>query len=145
MREPGLDGSRIRALREVKGIRTQKALADLVGVPQSHIWDFEKGKLRNQNVFLRVADELECTTDFLFRRGLFKAADKPEELREAASQMAFDCYCARLNVAQIDKDRCRRVLGHFSAPLSSDGWQALAEMISRAVDPPSPLAGRVSA
>ena len=67
-----LDGGRLKALRELKGHRTQQALADLVTVSQSHIWDMEHGKLRNADVFVRVADELECTTDFLFRRGPFK-------------------------------------------------------------------------
>lgn len=126
MREPGLDGARIRGLRELKGIRSQQALADRVGgVQQSNIWDLEKGKLRNQAVFLRVADELDCTTDFLFRRGPFKDADGPEQLRQAASQMAFDCYSARLNTPQSDRDRCGQVLGHASAPITADGWQAL--------------------
>jgi hypothetical protein len=105
----------------------------------------ENGKLRNQSVFLRVADELYCTTDFLFRRGPFKDADEPDELREAASQMAFDFYIERLHVSQIDRDRCARVLGHGSAPVTAHGWQDLAEMIRRAVDPPSPVPGRIVA
>jgi transcriptional regulator with XRE-family HTH domain len=144
--EPGLDGKRIRAIRELKGISTQKALGELVGVAQSHIWDLESGKLRNQAVFLRVADELECTTDFLFRRGPFKDADSPDALREAASRMAFDVFCDRLSVPAIDKDRCGKIVGrHAEAPITADGWQALAEMIAIAVDPPSPIAGRITA
>jgi transcriptional regulator with XRE-family HTH domain len=144
--EPGLDGARIRAVRTLKGIATQVALGELVGVLQSHISDLENGKLRNQAVFLRVADELECTTDFLFRRGPFKDADEPDALREAVSRMSFDFFCARINVSQIHKDRCEKIVGrHVSAPISADEWQALAEMIALAVEPTSPIIGRISA
>lgn len=137
-----LDGSRIKALRELKGLWTQKDLGDRVGVSQSHIWDLENGKLRNQAVFLRIADELECTTDFLFRRGPFKNAARPSALREAASRMAFDVFSAGVNVAKEDRERCSRVLGHPSAPITADGWKALAEMIALAMRGPTPIEGR---
>ena len=85
-----VDGGRIKTLRELKGIWSQQALATLVGAAQPQICDLEKGKVRNIDVFLRVADELDCTTDFLFRRGPFAGADTPEAVREAASQMSFE-------------------------------------------------------
>src|SRR6266550_2273605 len=140
----GLDGSRLKSLREMKGLRRQQALADLVGVPQSHICDLEKGKLRNEEIFLRVADELDCTTDFLFRRGPFKNADTPELLRAAGSRMAFDSFVERLNVTALEKERCRRVLGHPYAPVTADGWNAFAEMVALAVgsQPPRIRAAR---
>jgi transcriptional regulator with XRE-family HTH domain len=146
MREPGLDGVRLKAFRELKGFRSQKDLAELVGVSQPHICDMESGKLRNPAVFLRVADELDCTTDFLFRRGPFKDAEKPEEVREAASQMAFDLFVERLDVSVARKQRCARVLGHPDAPLTMRAWKSLAEMIDRALgDAEPPRIGRVSA
>ena len=140
-----LDGVRLKALRELKRIRSQQALADLVKVPQSHIWDLEKGKLRNQDVFVRVADELDCTTDFLFRRGPFKDADEPDDLRDAASRMAFDLFIERLDVAPLQRERCERVLGHRDAPVTVKGWKSLAEMIDRAIGPQPTRIGLASA
>jgi transcriptional regulator with XRE-family HTH domain len=145
MREPGLDGARLKAFRELKSFRSQQELASLVGVPQPHISDMESGKLRNQAVFLRVADELDCTTDFLFRRGPFKDADQPEEMREAASQMAFDFFVERLDVGPAQTERCARVLGHPDAPISVKGWKSLAEMIDRALGTDPPRIGRATA
>jgi transcriptional regulator with XRE-family HTH domain len=144
--EAGLDGARLQATRELKGVSTQAALGARVGVPQPHISDLENGKLRNQSVFLKVADELECTTDFLFRRGPFKDADEPIALREAVSRMALDVFCDRINVPQVHKDRCEKIVGrHAGAPITADGWLELAEMIALAVDAPSPVVGRISA
>ena len=140
-----LDGARIRALRELKGLRTQQALADLVKVPQSHICDLEKGKLRNPEVFVKVADELDCTTDFLFRRGPFRDADSPDDLRKVASEMAFAFFAERLDVSVVQQERCRRVVGHPDAPVTMMGWKSLAEMIDRAVGTPPPRRGLVSA
>lgn len=131
----GLDGARLKALRELKGLRTQQALADIVCVPQSHICDLEKGKLRNAGVFVRVADELDCTTDFLLRRGPFKHADQPSELRDAASRMAFDVFSSNLDISQQRRELCRRVIGHRAAPLTADAWVDLSEQIEMAVGP----------
>jgi len=105
----------------------------------------ERGKLRNQRVFLKVADTLDCTTDFLFRRGPFAATDDSDALRNAASAMAFEVFERRINVSARDKARCRRLLGHVGAPLTADAWQILAEMITLAIDPPTPVAGRIGA
>ena len=130
-----LDGARIRATREVKGFRTQDALAKVIGVPQPHICDLEKGKLRNAEVFVRVADVLECTTDFLFRRGQFALADSAEEVRRAVSQMAFDVFAKRPDVTEQRLEWCRRTLGHSASPVTADGWMNLAEQIEMAVRP----------
>src|SRR5260221_7082527 len=130
-----LDGVRIRVLRELKGLQTQQALAGLVGVPQSHVCDLEHGKLRNSTVFVRVADKIDCTTDFLFRRGRFKNAEPSEQIRHAAIRMAFDCFAARLDVTADQRARCQRVVAHPGAPMTSDGWKVLAEMIDRAIGP----------
>jgi transcriptional regulator with XRE-family HTH domain len=136
-----IDGARVRALRELKGIRTQQALADIVKVAQSSICDLEKGKRRNDDVFLRVADELDCTTDFLFRRGPFKDADDPDKLQDAASRMAFDCFVGSTNIDPVHRERCARVLGHPEAPVTAKGWKALAEMIDLAIGPQLPIIG----
>ena len=136
-----LDGVRLKALRELKGFRSQQAFADAIGVSQSHICDLENGKLRNQDVFVRIADELQCTTDFLFHRGPFRDADQPVAFREAASRMAFDIFSERLNVPIIQIERCARVLGHADAPITAQGWKSLGEMIDRAIGPTPPKIG----
>lgn len=129
----------------MKGLLTQQALAERVGASQSHICDLEKGKLRNDEVFLKIADELDCTTDFLFRRGRFRRADKPRELRDAVSLMAFEVFLQRHDVTQTERDRCERVLGHPEAPLTATAWKALAEMIERAVSQSPPKVERFRA
>ena len=136
-----IDGHRLRALRELKGLRTQQALAALVKVSQSHICDFEKGKLRNPEVFVKIADELDCTADFLFRRGPFRNADAPDELRKAASQMALEIFTDRINVTPLQRERCQRVLGHPDAPVTSQGWKSLTEIVELAIGSPPPHLG----
>lgn len=136
-----LDGARLRALREIKGFRSQQAFADAIGVPQSHICDLENGKLRNQEVFVRIADELDCTTDFLFGRGPFRNAEEPTGFRNAISRMAFDVFVERLDVTIIQIERCARVLDHPDAPITARSWKALAEMIDRAIGPTTPKIG----
>lgn len=130
-----LDGGRLRALRELKGIRSQQALADLVDESQSHICDLENGKLRNHDVFLKVANALDCETDFLHARGRYKTVDLRTDsgnLRAAASEMAFVFFVADCaNEEWIA--RCRKVLGHKAAPITSEAWLHLAEQIERAV------------
>ena len=143
----GLDGKRIKALRELKNLGSQQAFAQRIAVPQSHISDLEKGKLRSTPVFLRVADALNCTTDFLFQRGPFASVRSAEQLRGAAAKMAFDIF--ELSLGRMDSktkdrwvNRCRRVVHHSTAPMTPENWRALAEQIDLAVgmDEPGPRA-----
>jgi transcriptional regulator with XRE-family HTH domain len=131
------DGARLKALRELKGIHSQQALADLVGLPpgkQPYICDLEKGRIRNQDLFLKVADALDCETDFLYARGRFKNIDLREgsiQLREAASEMAFVFFVER-EIDERWRIRCRRVRGHKAAPITADAWCDLAEQMDLA-------------
>jgi len=53
-------GERLRDLRVKRGL-TQQALADLVGVPQTHVSAMERGvKLPTLHTVLRLAVALEC-------------------------------------------------------------------------------------
>jgi transcriptional regulator with XRE-family HTH domain len=145
MSQEGLDGARVKALRELKGIWSQQALADRVGVPQPHICDLERGKVRNIEVFLKVADELDCTTDFLFRRGPFADAENPEAFRAAASQMSFAVFASAIDVSLVQRERCQRVLAHPAAPVTANGWKSLAEMVELAVGPTPPTVRQLRA
>jgi transcriptional regulator with XRE-family HTH domain len=138
----GVDGKRIKALRILKGFESQQSFARKIGVPQSHISDLESGRLRSTPVFLRVADVLDSTTDFLFGRGPFRKVKGAAELRAVASRMAFDVFVSTLDEEeeQAWKVRCARVVNHPAAPITSRGWRALAEQIDLAVggEHPSP-------
>lgn len=142
----GLDGSRLKALRILKGLGGQQAFAAAIGVAQSHVSDLEQGKLRNQAVFVKVADLLDCTTDFLFRRGPYKRADSARRFREAACRMAFDVFAERLGTSDPGKrerwlNRCARVIGHKAAPITADGWNDLAEQLDLVMGKGEPKPG----
>ena len=55
-----LFGDRLRELRSKRGL-TQQALADLVGIPQTHVSAMERGvKLPTLLTVLRLAAALDC-------------------------------------------------------------------------------------
>jgi transcriptional regulator with XRE-family HTH domain len=75
-----LFGERLRVLREKRGM-TQQALADLVGVPHTHVSQMERGvKLPNLFTVLRLAVALECKPSALVR--VFDTADVRDLLRD---------------------------------------------------------------
>lgn len=131
----GLDGRRVRQIRKLKGFASQQAFARIIGVPQSHISDLEQGRIRSTAVFLKVADRLECTTDFLFRRGRFRKTAAAAALRDAACRMAFDVFVDSLESLPDEArrnrwvERCSRVIGHKAAPVTSGAWKNLAEQL----------------
>ena len=142
----GLDGSRLKAFRILKGLGSQQIFAATVGVSQSHLSDLEQGRLRNQTAFLKVADLLDCTTDFLFRRGPYKKADGTSKLREAACRMAFDVFAERIGTADAGRrerwlGRCSRVIGHKAAPITAAGWANLAEQLDLVMGKGEPKPG----
>ena len=64
-----VSGSRIRNIRKALGIR-QAALADRVGVTQSHISELENNQNSPSAVLLqKLADVLDVPVDALFGRG----------------------------------------------------------------------------
>ena len=130
-----LDGTRLRTTRELKGFKTQEAFAKAIGVDQPHVCNLEKGKLRNAEVFVRVADVLECTTDFLFRRGPYTSVESEEQFRSALSRMAFDVFAGRPDTTNERREWCRRTLGHPASPVTVKEWVNLSEQIEMAVGP----------
>lgn len=61
-------GDRIREKREKKGL-TQVELAEALGITKQAVNSWEKGTQNPSSVILRyVADELECTADYLVGR-----------------------------------------------------------------------------
>jgi transcriptional regulator with XRE-family HTH domain len=66
-------GERLRELRVKRGL-TQQALADLVGIPQTHVSAMERGvKLPTLHTVLRLAVALECKVTALV--SVFDKAD----------------------------------------------------------------------
>ena len=116
----------LRKLREVKRLNQ----GDLSGLKQSQVSDCERRGTKNSDTVEKLANALECTTDFLLGRTM---VDLP--LEEAASLMAFDVFVNRLTTTKSQRQRCHRVLGHKSAPVTADGWSGLAEQIELAVPP----------
>lgn len=85
----GTTGSRIRALREAKGL-TQKQLADSVGTSQNQVSRWEGDHvLPDTRYLVPLADTLHTTADNILRsdsdlpRGLAEAVAKAAELLEA--------------------------------------------------------------
>ena len=116
----------LRQLRDLKRLNQ----GDLYGLKQSQVSDCERRGTNNSYTVEKLADALDCTTDFLLGRTL---VDLP--LEEAASLMAFDVFVNKLTTTKSQRQRCRRVLGHKSAPVTADGWSWLAEQIELAVPP----------
>ena len=128
------DAPRFVRLRKLKGIR-QTDLARFARVSQTRLSECEAGQDPSVPVLEKFADMLECTTDFLLRRSFPTADDSEELFRASASRMAFDVYDRRRNVNDDDRMRCRRVVDHFAAPITADGWAILAEQIKLAIGP----------
>jgi transcriptional regulator with XRE-family HTH domain len=84
----------------------------------------------------RLATALECRTDYLLGRCL-----QHLEEREAVSLMALEVFEADIAISAEWKARCRRVVGHAHAPVTKDGWIALAQQVDLAVgtDGPTPI------
>ena len=118
----------LRALREAKGL-SQQQLSALAGLSQSVIAKTEKGKNSpGSEVLAKLAQALDCTTDYLLGRG--PEYETPEV---AAVRMAFEV--ARSSMTDEQREKCRRVLRHPEAPKTAEGWLAFAEMLVLAIGP----------
>jgi transcriptional regulator with XRE-family HTH domain len=127
---------RFTRLRKLKRI-TQTQLAAAAGVTQTRVSECESGSEPSVAVLERFADRLECTTDFLLGRSFADADAADPDFREAVSRMAYDVFAARASVKDEERGRCRRVVGHNAAPLTSEEWATLAEQIELAIGGPS--------
>jgi hypothetical protein len=137
------EADRMLALMSLKGIKSQKALAAIVGVSQPCICDLLKGKQGETPIFLSVADALDCETDFLYVRGRYARridlSAGSVALRQAASDMALVFFASKDSAATPQHlDWCRRVQGHEAAPITAVGWRYLVEQIELARGPQNP-------
>lgn len=128
------DAARFVRLRKLKQIK-QTELATFAGVTQTRISECQAGQEPSVSVLEKFADRLECTTEFLLHRSFRRAEESDELFRAAASRMAFEVFTARSTLRDEERERCRRVVGHFAAPLTADGWAILAEQIGLAIGP----------
>lgn len=125
---------RFNRLVKIKDIK-QTELAAAADVAQSQISDCKKGICRTNELTEAIARALDCTPDFLLGWS-FKGVDDDNALfRAAVASMAFDAFSTR-DFNSDQKDRCRRVLHHASAPLSADAWAILCEQIDMAIASP---------
>lgn len=130
-------GDRFNRLVEVKDIK-QQDLADRAEIAQSQVSDCRKGVCRTNELTEKLAKALDCTPDFLLCWSYPGVDDDAGQFRAAVSQMSFDVFVSREKTTTKQKERCRKVLSHGSAPVTADGWVILAEQIDLAFgDPPA--------
>ena len=118
----------LKELREAKGW-CQEELCTRAGLSQSVITKSERGKNSpGSNVLAKMAEALDCTTDYLVGRG-------PDygNAEMAAAQMAFDVFVLRTRLTDQQQERCRRALEHTNAPRTADAWRSFAEMVELAI------------
>ena len=60
-------GKNIKRLRTVMGLRTQKALVELLGVPQSQVsdWEHDRFAVLDISSLIKLAKALHCSVDEL--------------------------------------------------------------------------------
>jgi transcriptional regulator with XRE-family HTH domain len=122
----------LKKLREAKGLR-QEQLSKDAGLSQSIIAKTERGKnMPGSEVLDKLAQALDCTTDYLLGRGPVY-----ETPAVAAAHMAFDVFSRQGGVTDEQRDRCRRALRHPDAPKTAQAWRSFAEMLELAVVPTS--------
>lgn len=121
---------RLRGLRNAKGL-SQPQLAAQAGLSQSVIAKTEAGNnTPGADVLEKLAQALECTTDYLLGRGA--SYGNPAA---AAAHMSLDMFCASQGLADEEHEACLRVLAHHGAPKSSEAWRSFREMLTMATEP----------
>jgi hypothetical protein len=127
-----LDQQRLKSLRGIKGLKQ----SELRGLTQFQVTECERKGTDSILLLEKFALALDCTPDFLLGRG-FETFDfkNPDDVKVVASRLAFDAFAERPNTPDHQRERCRRVVGHRSAPLTADGWIILAEQIDLAFGP----------
>ncbi|SRR6266511_4089134 len=129
-----LEPNRLKRLRHIKGLN-QRDVASAGGLTQSQVSECEKGAAATVEVLEKLANGLDCTTDFLLGRS-FVGVDADEgAFKAAVSSMAYDVFAVRLTISNDQRNRCRRVLVHHAAPLTANHWAILSEQIDLALGP----------
>lgn len=123
---------RLRALRDAKKW-SQGELGKQCGLSQSVIAKSEKGKnLPGSGALDKLAQALDCTTDYLLGRG-----PDYKTPAVAAAHMAFDVFATQEDVTDEQRVRCNRALQHPDAPKTAQAWRSFAEMVEVAIGPTS--------
>jgi transcriptional regulator with XRE-family HTH domain len=130
--ETAFQPKRLVAIRKLKGIHQQQALAALIGVRKGLVCEWEGGTSEPSLAQLKhLAAVLDCTSDYL----IGSTWNETDDVRLAASHMSFDIFAKQPSVSEDWKQRCFRVLGHEAAPVTTTAWRHLAEQIDRALGP----------
>lgn len=126
------DKARLRALRLIKGLGQD----GLKGLSQNQVSNCEKNGTDSIRLLSLMATALDCSEAFL-RGKEFESLnlDDTTEVRRVASLMALDVFCKCLAATDARNLVCRRVVGHAAAPITCEGWIALAEQIELATAP----------
>lgn len=112
----------LKSLRKVAGIKTQKEMADRLGVPERRYASWEREEVGiNLEQACMIADELECTLDELAGREW----DSTEFYSDAFQAELNRCYLA------CTPDRKAGIL-----QAARDGALASGEAAKRAIDAP---------
>lgn len=119
---------RLKALRDAKDWGQDK-LSKHSGLSQSVIAKSEKGRnLPGSDALEKLAQALDCTTDYLLGRGPdYKSATA------AAAHMAFEVFITQEGLDDEQRERCRRVLQHPDAPRTALDWRSFAEKLELAM------------
>lgn len=111
----------------------QEQLGERAGLSHSAIAKNENGRTSPTSKALdKLAEALDCTTDYLLGRG-----HDYESPTVAAARMAFDVFITRQVLTDEQRERCRRALQHADAPKTAQGWRSFAEMLNLAMGPAS--------
>lgn len=98
-------GEKIKELREEKGIQA-KDIADYLGVTQSAMSNYEKGKRSiDTDTLVKIAKYLNVTTDFLLLNtdpAEIKLNDREKRLLESFNNLSKEKQEAYLKLLEID-------------------------------------------
>jgi transcriptional regulator with XRE-family HTH domain len=119
---------RLKVLRDAKDWG-QDELSRHSGLSQSVIAKSEKGtNVPGSDALEKLAQALDCTTDYLLGRGPDYAS-----VAAAAAHMAFEVFITRVGFSDEQRERYRRVLQHPDAPKTAQGWGVFAEKLELAM------------
>jgi len=129
---PFLPG-RLKALRDAKNW-SQEDVSRESGLAQSAIAKYEQGKTSpRSNALDKLAQALNCTTDYLLGRG-------PDYKTHAfaAASMALDSLISLGALADKQREMCSSVVQHPDAPRTAKAWRSFLEMMEMAKPAGSP-------
>ena len=113
-------GKRLAAIRKDRGV-TQVELAEVLGIAQANMSDYERGRLRlHGELILQITDYLDVSSDELLGAGDFKS----KKMNGKGPQRATRTTRLRERVEQIealpkrDRDALMRTINTYLAKVS---------------------------